>query len=141
MVTLNKKSYTVEMLLLQECRENKSTRENVMKNALEQYPEICEKIIDIYDLKRVNDKYILKIRDYSENSYSKKKIRYEEIIFLRKSYVYLKLENFLIESIEFKRLANKITSSIYDDNELSQIDEELYDYLFDRFMKINRKTS
>lgn len=121
----------VEILLLRECVENKSTRENIIKSGVRTYPVECEKIANIYDLKRVKDKYILKIRNYDENSYSKKKIKEEEVIFVRKVYLFLKLHTATTETIRYKNDANVITAGIYDDSKFPDEDIKLYQLAFD----------
>lgn len=127
--------YNIEMILLRECCQNKSTRENLIASSISEYHNLCMEIIEVYDLKRVNDKYVMKIRDYTENSYSKKKIKEEEVIFIRKSYMYLNLHKAMIQNIKFKHNANAITADIYDDSKLKEKDKIIYETLFDTLYK------
>lgn len=120
----------VEMLLLRECVENKGTRERVIKQAIEEYYDVCLKVLAIYELERVNDKYFRQIRDFTENSYNKKKIREEEIIFLRKIFVCYKITSSIDQVIAYKHTANYITSNIYDDDKYIETDKELYADVF-----------
>ncbi len=64
---------------------NKRCREAFCKNYIEENPMLSPLIINYWSLNRVQNKYVNKTRLYTENSYSKKKIREEEMIFIRKS--------------------------------------------------------
>ncbi len=120
----------VEVILLQELVENKGTRERVIKSAIDSYYDLCLKVLDIYELERVNDKYFRQIRDYTENSYNKKKIKEEEIIFIRKIFVCYKISNAISETIKYKETANLITHNIYDDSKYYELDNMLYQEVF-----------
>lgn len=128
----------VEVLLLREIVENKGTRERVIKNAIEQYYDLCLKVLAIYELERVNDKYFRQIRDYTENSYNKKKIKEEEIIFIRKIFVCYKIYNAINDTLKYKDMANLLTCSIYDDSKYIQLDNELYQEVFDEAFDIHK---
>lgn len=62
--------------------EIKKLREEVIRKKIEENPELVELIIENFSLSRIQEKYIAKSREYNENSYSKKKIKEEEIIFV-----------------------------------------------------------
>ncbi len=124
------KQDAVEMLLLREIVENKGTRERVIKHAIAGYYDLCLKVLAIYELERVNDKYFRQIRDFTENSYNKKKIKEEEIIFLRKIFVCYKISNAFSEAYQYKEMANLITTSVYDDTKYLNLDKELYSEVF-----------
>lgn len=128
----------VEVLLLREIVENKGTRERVIKNAIETYYDLCLKVLAIYELERVNDKYFRQIRDYTENSYNKKKIKEEEIIFIRKIFVCYKIYNAIINTLKYKDAANLLTNSIYDDSKYLALDNELYQEVFNEAFDIQK---
>lgn len=128
----------VEVLLLREIVENKGTRERVIKNAIEGYYPLCLKVLAIYELERVNDKYFRQIRDYTENSYNKKKIKEEEIVFIRKIFVCYKIFNAISETLEYKEAANKLTAQIYDDSKYLTLDNELYLEVFNEAFDIHK---
>lgn len=128
----------VEVLLLREIVENKGTRERVIKNAIEGYYPLCLKVLAIYELERVNDKYFRQIRDYTENSYNKKKIKEEEIVFIRKVFVCYKIFNTISETLEYKEAANKLTAHIYDDGKYITLDNELYLEVFNEAFDIHK---
>ncbi len=67
---------------------NKKCRESFCENYLDENPILSPMIIDYWNLQRIKYKYITKTRMYDENSYSKKKIKEEEMIFLRKSFLF-----------------------------------------------------
>lgn len=128
----------VEVLLLREIVENKGTRERVIKNSIEEYYDLCLKVLAVYELERVNDKYFRQIRDYTENSYNKKKIKEEEIIFIRKIFVCYKIYNSISECLEYKDAANLLTGSIYDDSKYLSLDNELYLEVFNEAFDIQK---
>ncbi len=128
----------VEVLLLREIVENKGTRERVIKNAIETYYDLCLKVLAIYELERVNDKYFRQIRDYTENSYNKKKIKEEEIIFIRKIFVCYKIHNAITDTLKYKDAANLLTGSIYDDSKYLALDNELYQEVFNEAFDIQK---
>lgn len=122
---------SVEILFLREIVENKGTRERVIKKAISQYYDLCLKVLAIYELERVNDKYFREIRDYTENSYNKKKIKEEEIIFIRKVFVCYKISQAFAETQELKKEANMLTHKIFDDDKYLKLDNEIYQEIFD----------
>lgn len=128
----------VEVLLLREIVENKGTRERVIKNSIEEYYDLCLKVLAVYELERVNDKYFRQIRDYTENSYNKKKIKEEEIIFIRKIFVCYKIYNAISECLEYKDAANLLTGSVYDDSKYLSLDNELYLEVFNEAFDIQK---
>ncbi len=67
---------------------NKKCRESFCENYLEENPILSPMIIDYWNLKRIKYKYITKTRMYDENSYSKKKIKEEEMIFYVKVFCF-----------------------------------------------------
>lgn len=128
----------VEVILLREIVENKGTRERVIKNAIEGYYDLCLKVLAIYGLERVNDKYFRQIRDYTENSYNKKKIKEEEIIFIRKIFVCYKIYNAVEDCLNYKNAANLLTSAVYDDSQYLKYDNELYSEVFNEAFDIQK---
>ncbi len=124
----------IDLLLLNECCENKGSRENVIHMAFTRYYDASAEIIEMYALKRVKDKYILKHRDFNENSYSKKKIREEEIIFIRKIYIYLRIEKLTKENIMINEEANLITNKFYDDSKYREIDRQIYWKIYGKYI-------
>lgn len=120
----------VEMLILREVVENKGTRERIIKTLIEQYYDLCLKVLAIYDLERVNDKYFRQIKDYTENSYNKRKIKEEEVIFIRKIFVCYQIQNDIKKVLRYKENANRITNVIYDDLKYLELDNLLYTQVF-----------
>ncbi len=74
--------------LVMELIDNKKCRESFCRNYLSENPILSPMIIEYWDLNRITKKYLTKERLYDENSYSKKKIKEEETIFLRKSFLF-----------------------------------------------------
>lgn len=120
----------VEMIILREVVENKGTRERIIKGVIEQYYDLCLKVLAIYELERVNDKYFRQIREFTENSYNKRKIKEEEVIFIRKIFVGYTIQNDIKQILRYKENANRITASIYDDVKYIELDNELYTQVF-----------
>lgn len=79
------------------CFNNKKFREILCENCVTENPIITEAIIDYWNLKRVDAKYRKKNRFYDENSYSKQKIREEEIIFIKRHVVFQPLRYYFEE--------------------------------------------
>lgn len=127
----------VEVMLLREIVENKGTRERIIKHSIEQYYDLCLKVLAIFELERVNDKYFRRIRDYTENSYNKRKIKEEEIIFLRKIFVCYKIYNAITDTLKYKDMANLITNKFYDDSKYIALDNELYQEVFNEAFDIH----
>lgn len=127
--------FDIDLLLLNECCNNKGSRENVIRTSFKKRKVESEQIIKLYKLKRVEAKYIKEYRDFSENSYSKKKIREEEIIFIRKVYIYIRLTKVIEENIAINQEANEITSKIYDDNKYLDVDKKIYWNIFEKYIE------
>lgn len=77
--------------------EIKKCRELLCRNYVEENPIITEAIIDYWKLNRIDDKYRKQIRVYDENSYSKRKIKEEEITFLHKQLLFQPLRYYFEE--------------------------------------------
>ncbi len=120
----------MEKILLGECCKTKATRENLISLVFKDYNDLSHTIVEKYGLKRMHDKYITKHRSFIDNSYSKKKIKEEEIIFLRKAYVFKRVYEQIEENIKIKDMANQITSEVVDDTVFKDIDFEMYRIIF-----------
>lgn len=83
--------------ILTRCMNNKRVREVFCKNFVEENPIITEAIIEHWNLKRINLKYREQTRLYDENSYSKQKIREEEILFIKRHAVFQPLRYYFEE--------------------------------------------
>lgn len=126
------KQAAFEEIVLRECVENKGSRERMIKQCITDYAEYCDLILDLYKLEKVNDKYFRKIRDYDENSYNKRKIKEEEIIFLRKMFMCYKVSIACTDAIKFKKRANNQTRDVYDDNAYRETDKKLYSAMLNK---------
>lgn len=82
---------------LTECLKNKRVREILCQNFVNENPIITEAIIDHWNLKRIDLKYRKKTRFYDENSYSKQKIREEELLFLKRHALFQPLRYYFEE--------------------------------------------
>lgn len=129
------KEAAFEEIVLRECVENKGSRERMIWQCINDYHEYCHIILELYDLKRINDKYFMQIRDYTENSYNKKKIKQEEIIFLRKMFMCYKISIACSDALKFKQRANIQTQSVYDDRQYQEVDKQLYTYILSKLFK------
>ncbi len=76
---------------------NKRVREILCKNFVDENPIITEAIIEQWNLKRINLKYREQTRLYDENSYSKQKIREEEILFIKRHALFQPLRYYFEE--------------------------------------------
>lgn len=110
---------TLTKSLLQSCRDTKKTRENLVNDFIYQYPELSLLIINESNLQRLADKYIRDFRKYDENSYSRRKIKHEELTFIEQMIIYSSLEdtlkgyfedvNFLLNDTSIKEpIINKV---------------------------------
>lgn len=86
---------TLTKSLLQSCRDTKKTRENLVNDFIYQYAELSLLIINENNLQRLADKYIRDFRKYDENSYSRSKIKNEELSFIEQMIIYSSLEDTL----------------------------------------------
>ncbi len=129
------KQAAFEEIVLRECVENKGTRERMIKQCISDYYEDCNIVLELYRLEKVNDKYFRQIRDYDENSYSKKKIKEEEIIFLRKMFMCYKISIACEDALKFKRKANRQTDTVYDDSIYIEEDKMLYGSILTKLFK------
>lgn len=71
-----------EQILYKYCQKKKKIREDLLNLFLKYYQEEFINLVKRYDLKCINDKYILMINNYDQNSYNKCKIRKEELFML-----------------------------------------------------------
>lgn len=72
----------LEKIIYKHCTKKKQLRENLLNLYLKYYRNDVIFLIEKYQLKRVNDKYILEINYYEQNSYNRQKIREEELLIL-----------------------------------------------------------
>lgn len=104
------------------CFNNKKFREILCENCVTENPIITEAIIDYWNLKRVDAKYRKKNRFYDENSYSKQKIREEEIIFIKRHVVFQPLRYYFEE----QRILQDTLFMGLEKHENFEIDDEFY---------------
>lgn len=104
------------------CLSNKRVREVLCQNFVTENPIITDVIIEYWKLKRINLKYCLKTRFYDENSYSKQKIREEEIIFIKRHVLFQPLRYYFEE----QRLLNDELFSDLGKYENFDIDDQFY---------------
>lgn len=75
----------------------KRLREITCENYIVENPIISNSIIEFWGLKRINMKYRTKERKFDENSYSKQKMREEELIFIKKTSLFQPLRYYFEE--------------------------------------------
>lgn len=99
--------------------------------------QILDLVLTKYQLNKIVDKYVLKIKSYDDNSYNRKLIRKEELIFIRKVLIFRNFQILLSDQIDYKQ---KIDSSIHPGGgEFIETDIESYLLLFDRILDSYRK--
>lgn len=129
------KQAAFEEIVLRECVENKGSRERMIKQCINDYYDDCLLILELYRLEKVNDKYFRGTREYDENSYNKRKIKEEEIIFLRKMFMCYKISIACVDALKFKKRANVHTREVYDDDKYREIDKQLYSNILNKLFK------
>lgn len=114
--------YTTNIRILISIIKNKKSREIFCKTYISENPMLSEHIIDFWQLQRINKKYITKERLYDENSYSKRKIREEEVIFIRKQSIFQPLRYYFEEQ---RLICDKMFADLFR-LENKAIDYEFY---------------
>ncbi len=71
-----------EKIIYKYCHKKKKIREDLLSLFQKHYQTEFNELIEKYELKRIKDKYILKINNYDQNSFNKNKIREEELFVL-----------------------------------------------------------
>ncbi|WOO87934.1 hypothetical protein RZE82_03120 [Mollicutes bacterium LVI A0039] len=102
--------------------DNKKFRELICETYIEENPKLSQHLVEFWNLKRINHKYITKTRLYNENSYSKRKIQDEEIIFCRKTAIFQPLHYYFCE----QQLINRRLLEDFKQFELNQVDDQFY---------------
>lgn len=87
-IFLNKYHDDIMMNLLDE----KKVRELIINELIRYDKELVIEMIYYLNTLRILDKYIINSRQYTENPHSIKRIREEEILFIRKSYHVIKCQ-------------------------------------------------
>lgn len=100
----------------------KRLREITCENYIVENPIISNSIIEFWGLKRINMKYRTKERLFDENSYSKQKMREEELIFLKKNSLFQPLRYYFEE----QRKLNDILFEGLDKYQNINIDNTYY---------------
>lgn len=113
------------------CLDIKKYREFLCVAYIEENPKLAIAIIEHWNLKRIEEKYILKTRMYTENSYSKKRIKHDEKYFINKIHLFETYINFMDKQVSFERHLNKsLNNKAHEDN------EELYSIIFGKWEDI-----
>lgn len=108
--------------LLNDIVENKKFRELICTTYIAENFDISKQIVSFWNLNRIVDKYIDRSRMYDENSYSKRKIKDEEVIFCRKASIFQPLEYYFKE----QRIINFRLLSTDGKVKLSDVDKQFY---------------
>ncbi len=116
MTTLTNVNLMVDFL------NNKHCREILCRNYVSENPLMTDLIIRYWSLGRIEQKYISESRQFNENSYSKRKVKEEEIIFCRKHSVLQPLRYYFEE----QRKLNDILFAGLEMHENDQADNEIY---------------
>ncbi len=101
---------------------DKKARGILVDDYLKRKSDFSRLLIKRLNLKRINNKYILKTRFYDKNSYSKKKIKEEEMIFCQAVIRVLPIESFFKEQLKIYESFN-FNNSVFND---LKKDEEIY---------------
>lgn len=101
---------------------NKKTRQLLCINYIDENPNLSAIIVEFWQLNRIKNKYILQIRPYDENSYSKQKIKEEEIIFLRKQSLYQPIRYYFEE----QRILNDVLFNNMNKYKNDDFDNKIY---------------
>lgn len=88
--------------LAYEFKDEKKYREILCTNFISDEPNLSAQIIEFWKLDRVYHKYLSKIRLYDENSYVKRKVREEEMIFIKNSIIYNNFRYFVKAQMEYQ---------------------------------------
>lgn len=105
----------LEYIIYKYCANKKKIRENLLNILMDEEKTKFMEIIKKYDLKRINDKYILKINSYTQNSYNRNKIKEEELIILS---ILLYINTVNQKSIELNNVIKALTKNEIIDEEL-----------------------
>lgn len=108
--------------LLIEFLDNKRCREILCTNYVIENPLMTEKIINYWNLNRIDQKYRRKTRLFNENSYSKRKIKEEEIMFVRKHALFQPLRYYFEEQ---RKLHDDLFVGL-EAHENFNVDDEIY---------------
>ncbi len=99
-------------------------RETIINEYLKYYPKVTHYIIENYDLKFVKYKYIQKIMNKNETSYTRSKVKKDELFLLRKIILYVtwinqianfyQLQKYLAHVDKFQDFVEDYTNELLD---------------------------
>ncbi len=109
--------------------EIKKYREMVCETYINEDFDLAIAVINHWDFKRINDKYIDKCRMYTENSYSKRMMRQEEKQFIYKIHLFQTYINLMENQ---KNIENQL-EALLNEPDFDIETEELYRQIFDKW--------
>ncbi len=122
----------LEKVIYKHCTKKKQLRESLLNLYIKYYNNDVIFLIEKYKLKRINDKYILEINQYDQNSYNRQKIREEELLILN-ILLYTSNAESIIEQLmlsyeevqEYYCLDNKVKIKDLEEFHLSKCNDSL----------------
>lgn len=132
-------------IIIKNIERSPKFRSEYINNSIELYPEICDEICNVYQLELINQVYFVKVHVESFNSEKRKKLKQEELIFIKKILVYVELskhyEQVLTYSQELSTIFNSNTNDSYAfDDDLIMVRIITKNYL-ERFAKYRESES
>ncbi len=131
-------------IIIKNIERSPKFRTEYINNSINLYPEICDEICNVYQLELINQVYFVKVHVESFNSEKRKKLKQEELIFIKKILVYVELtkhfDQVLDYSKELSTIFNSNTNDPYNfDDDLIMVRIITKNYL-ERFAKYRKST-
>ncbi len=131
-------------IIIKNIERSPKFRAEYINNSINLYPEICDEICNVYQLELINQVYFVKVHVESFNSEKRKKLKQEELIFIKKILVYVELtkhfDQVLDYSKELSTIFNSNTNDPYNfDDDLIMVRIITKNYL-ERFAKYRKST-
>ncbi len=131
-------------IIIKNIERSPKFRSEYINNSIDLYPEICDEICNIYQLELINQVYFVKVHVESFNSAKRKKLKSEELIFIKKILIYVELSTYfdkmLNYSQELSTIFNLNINNPYDFDDDLIMARIIIENYFERFKK-NRKST
>lgn len=88
-------------IIIKNIERSPKFRTEYINNTINEYPELCDEICNIYQLELIMQVYFLKINVNTFNSQKRRNLKREELILIKKILIYVELEQNFIKMEQF----------------------------------------
>ncbi len=131
-------------IIIKNIERSPKFRAEYINNSIDLYPEICDEICNIYELELINQVYFVKVHVESFNSTKRKKLKSEELIFIKKILIYVELSTYFDQMLnyaqELSTIFNLNANNPYDFDDDLIMAKIIIENYFERFTNHRKST-